>query len=685
TGSVTNAQQLVDGNLDLAFMQSDVAYNLYVGRNRFALPWKKIRGICSLYIEDVHLLVRKNSGIEKIEDLRGRRVRTGTHSGESISTAEKILKAAGIQINEIDCLKLSYDDTKNGLTLGTDFPGSIDAAFITSGVPSPFVNDISEKINIISIPLIRSLKEGDPFFVYDAIPAGKYGNNERITTPGIPALLVTSEAFDSKHAYKLTRTLYQKADLIQQVYVQEKNRIAFESKQESATEGMGTPNEKAGFDDNEIDQEKSEIDSLLDILSATNGMGIPVEDGSRLFYSESSFKIKILMYKAQIIVVAIGFSIVCFLGLFRHYAPKHMLRDMKTKTILTFLVMYILSALIMYSCEGSYNTYFSNLYESFWSIIVYILSGFENRSPMTGVGRALSMMVFIMGMCMSGLIVGKITSHIVIMHKETRMPTDLKKHIVICNWNERGARIINEIHSKQAEPETDIIVITEKKTDEKKLRGENKRYFQNVFFVEGNPVFHSILKYAKLKSAKTVLVLADEDIPDPDAKSAMVTLAVQQFMEEYDLDIRIVVETINHRTIPHIKKAGAHEVICADDFGLGILAQSTLHNELSKIYYELLQYSNDTNEIYIVDHQKCPKLLGKSFLECLDIVNSSRSPNNPVILLGIRRGSKVILNPKCQMVENEGQDIGVFRHDDALIVMAFNPPNLSHLSLEPAN
>ena len=45
---------------------------------------------------------------------------------------------------------------------------------------------------------------------------------------------------------------------------------------------------------------------------------------------------------------------------------------------------------------------------------------------------------------------------------------------------------------------------------------------------------------------------------------------------------------MNHRKSQHLKDAGVDEVVCAMDYGLGILAQCALHAKLSDAYNHLL-------------------------------------------------------------------------------------------------
>jgi voltage-gated potassium channel len=63
--------------------------------------------------------------------------------------------------------------------------------------------------------------------------------------------------------------------------------------------------------------------------------------------------------------------------------------------------------------------------------------------------------------------------------------------------------------------------------------------------------------------------------------------------------------------------AGVDEIICASDFQYGIIAQCGIlgrYGKLSEVYQQLLTYTDNTNELYIIPPEKVPPaLFGKTF------------------------------------------------------------------------
>jgi len=313
------------------------------------------------------------------------------------------------------------------------------------------------------------------------------------------------------------------------------------------------------------------------------------------------------------------------------------------------------------------NENFFNVSQSFWSCIVYIFSGFGDRAPITSFGKATS--VFILGVTIFGVISGRFASYFVekALKKEKAMPKNLNDHIVICNWNFKGEAIINELYN--ANPNLDITILSGTEIpNEKEL--QSRVEFKKVNFVHGDPALHDRINTCKIQSAKSVIILLSEISQDPDAQSALIALAISKVCREKRP--HMIAEALNHRKIHHLQDAGVDEVICAVDYGTGLMAQSAIHPGLSRVYDRLLSYSEDTNEIYVIDKENVPfSFKNKRFFETSDILNKNQETKNPAILIGIMRDGETILNPK------QGQD--KIKENDSLLILAYTMPDLSQI------
>jgi hypothetical protein len=127
----------------------------------------------------------------------------------------------------------------------------------------------------------------------------------------------------------------------------------------------------------------------------------------------------------------------------------------------------------------------------------------------------------------------------------------------------------------------------------------------------------------------------------------------------------ITVEGVMSRYIEHLRKVGADEIISANDFTTLLLSQSALVHGLSDVYRNLLTVSEETNEIYLLPVPG--EFFGKTFVELGTHLLENRSTVNPAILIGVKTGGTICVNPKPHEFET-------FQVGDEAIVIAFERP-----------
>ncbi len=330
---------------------------------------------------------------------------------------------------------------------------------------------------------------------------------------------------------------------------------------------------------------------------------------------------------------------------------------------------FLLSVFLIYHFERQYDSRLT-LFDAFRIVLVFFLGEYGD-TPQTQIGRVLSVILFLLGIVVVAALIGKIASLFVEMKMEVKMPQGMERHIVICNWHESGDRLIKELHSQLAAPDTDIIVITPKEVNETELRICSA--YEKVYFIRSDPTRHEVLRRARAHHARSVIILANPDCSDPDAQTALISLAITKLEQQVERKPHIIAEVIDPHKVQHLIDAGVDEWVCSADYGLGILAQSALFGQISDVFQQLLTYSEETNEIYLVEGDKFPKLfLGKTFQEVADILNTHRSLKNPTILVGVKRDARVLLNPRKE-------EFDTFRPGDSLIVMSFDQPDFVDL------
>ena len=128
--SVENINLLEQGKAEIAFVMSDALSQAINGEVSFNEPVKNVSHIATLYPNVVQIITKKGTGINTIEDLKGKRVAVGDQNSGVEINARVLLKGHGITYDDLKVDYLGYAEAADGLKAGT-----IDAAFLTSGLP----------------------------------------------------------------------------------------------------------------------------------------------------------------------------------------------------------------------------------------------------------------------------------------------------------------------------------------------------------------------------------------------------------------------------------------------------------------------------------------------------------------------------------------------------------------------
>lgn len=190
-GSLDNIRLLLDGELRLAIVQSDVFHRAVRGEEEFrGQEGIKLRALASLYPEAFQALVPADSPVQSLADLRGRRVILGEKGSGSLKTGLAILAQFGIAESDLTPGYLSFDAAIGGLSRG-----EWDAALLVAGLPTRAVREMAERLPVRLLPLAE--EKADElcgrlgYFSPVIIPAGTYpGQAEDIRTVALRALLV---------------------------------------------------------------------------------------------------------------------------------------------------------------------------------------------------------------------------------------------------------------------------------------------------------------------------------------------------------------------------------------------------------------------------------------------------------------------------------------------------------------
>ena len=114
-GSVANLQLIATGKADLCFSQVDAAWDAINGMGKF--PKKlAIRALAVMYPNHMHAVTVEGTGISKVEDMKGKRVSTGSPGSATEVYAVRVLEAAGLSdMKDIKKERLGVAESVNAL------------------------------------------------------------------------------------------------------------------------------------------------------------------------------------------------------------------------------------------------------------------------------------------------------------------------------------------------------------------------------------------------------------------------------------------------------------------------------------------------------------------------------------------------------------------------------------------
>lgn len=208
-GSVDNIEGIRSGRFQSGFVQSDVAYSAFMGTAQFEGkdPDDSLRAITALYPEHIQLVARQDAGIQRVADLRGKRVSLDERGSGSYVNAVQILNAFGLGEQDVEANFLKAAPAADAM-----IAGDLDAFFITSGYPTNAITELASRVPITLVPITgRSaddLVAQFQFYSKDTVPAGAYPGVDDTPTLAVGAQWVTTASQDEDLIYEITKTLW---------------------------------------------------------------------------------------------------------------------------------------------------------------------------------------------------------------------------------------------------------------------------------------------------------------------------------------------------------------------------------------------------------------------------------------------------------------------------------------------
>ena len=217
-GSVDNLKLIGTGQSEVGFVMADAALDALNGEDKFKSGKVNVRTLMVLYPNRMHVASVEGAGVEKMADLKGKRVSTGSPGSATEVMAFRVIEAAGLDKDkDMKRERLSVAESVNALK-----DRKIDAFFWVGGLPTAAVTDLGAtpglKIKMIDHADVvdkMNAKYGK-LYTPGVIPKGIYPGQDKDNHIAVVwNILVTSDKMADDLAYSIVKTIFdKKADLV---------------------------------------------------------------------------------------------------------------------------------------------------------------------------------------------------------------------------------------------------------------------------------------------------------------------------------------------------------------------------------------------------------------------------------------------------------------------------------------
>ena len=212
-GSVENLRMVGAGQIESSIAQSDIVSWAYRGTGIFAAdgPIKNLRMIASLFPESLQLVVRADSSIRTLADLRGAHVSLGQAGSGTLADARAVLAAVGLSEKD-----LIGEYLRPGVAAAEVREGKLDGFFLIGGTPVPAIRELATAVPVRLIPVednvLARMRENSTSYRRSVIPAETYpGIDDNTPSVGFEAVWVVSADATDELIYEITKALWNDA------------------------------------------------------------------------------------------------------------------------------------------------------------------------------------------------------------------------------------------------------------------------------------------------------------------------------------------------------------------------------------------------------------------------------------------------------------------------------------------
>jgi TRAP transporter TAXI family solute receptor len=217
-GSVDNLKLIGAGKSEIGFTMADAALDALKGDDKFKGNKVALQTLLVMYPNRMHVVTIEGTGIEKMADLKGKRVSTGSPGSATEVMAFRVIEAAGLDKDkDMKRERLGVAESVNAIK-----DKKIDAFFWVGGIPTAAVTDLAAtpgtKLKLIDHSEVvgkMNAKYGELYSTGKILKGSYPGYDKDNAIAEVWNIVVTGDKMSNDEAYQIVKTLVEKkADLV---------------------------------------------------------------------------------------------------------------------------------------------------------------------------------------------------------------------------------------------------------------------------------------------------------------------------------------------------------------------------------------------------------------------------------------------------------------------------------------